>query len=650
MSTPFSPRWVAFVVSAAMLLVFAVACGETKTIEVPGETVVVTKDVIKEVQVPGETVVVEKEVVKIVAGPERVVITEVQVPGKKYVTDPTTGKVVSAPEYGGTLTIRQESSAPSSDPWIDFHAGQLLDGVSERMAISDWGLHRSVYNQMSGEPPMAAIRGELVESWEIIDPLTTVYHIRKGVQWHDKAPMNGRALTAEDIEYSWHRLLGISDKYGFTEGPSSSGILKDMPIESITATDENTLVWKLSEPFFDAQRQILVNYAFWTQPREVIEEHGDYTDWKTVVGTGPWMITDMVRDSVLTYSKNPSYWGFDEKYPDNRLPYFDEVKALTMGEEAEIAALRTGKLDGSLFGSAGLDLDEAIKIKKSNPEMTMWPYAYRSVTSFAMNVSKRPFDDIRVRHAMQMALNLREVNETIYSGLGIEKPYSMLGEGAGGFYTPFEQWPEELQGFYTYNQEAAEKLLDEAGYPRGKDGIRFTTKYWNSPDKNNGQPLDLEIVAVDYWDEIGVKVEFDQAVDKSAHNAMKRGLEGAKLDGMASQPWGYNAPPMLILFHHAHSKGAYNYMRLRDEEYDGLVDAATDATTAEEQERLGNEANMRLAELHVVLWYLKVPTYAVAQPWLAGYNGEYSLSAMRTKGSFYARIWNDWDLKEALGY
>ena len=218
----------------------------------------------------------------------------------------------------------------------------------------------------------------------------------------------------------------------------------------------------------------------------------------------------MVRDSYVSYSKNPSYWGFDEKFLSNRLPYFDEVKALQMSEEAEIAALRTVKLDASLFGSSDLDLDEALKLQKSNPEMTMWPYSYRSVTSIVMNVSQPPFDNVMVRHAMQMALNLREVNETIYSGMGIEKPYAMLGEASGGCYKPFEQWPEELPYYFTYNPKAAEEILDEAGYPRGDDGIRFKTKYWNAPTKNNGQPRDLAIAAAHYFSQIGVEVEIDQ--------------------------------------------------------------------------------------------------------------------------------------------
>ena len=103
MLTSTSLRWLVVAVSAAILLAVAAACS-TETIEVPGETVVVEKEVIKEVMVPGETIVVEKEVVKTVAGPERVVVKEVVV-GGEYVTDPATGKSVQKPRYGGTITV-----------------------------------------------------------------------------------------------------------------------------------------------------------------------------------------------------------------------------------------------------------------------------------------------------------------------------------------------------------------------------------------------------------------------------------------------------------------------------------------------------------------------------------------------------------------
>ena len=61
-------------------------------------------------------------------------------------------------------------------------------------------------------------------------------------------------------------------------------------------------------------------------PPEVIEEHGDVTDWRNLVGTGPFELTDWTEGSSITYSKNPGYWGYDEKYPENRLPYVDTLR------------------------------------------------------------------------------------------------------------------------------------------------------------------------------------------------------------------------------------------------------------------------------------------------------------------------------------
>ncbi len=70
------------------------------------------------------------------------------------------------------------------------------------------------------------------------------------------------------------------------------------------------------------------------QPPEVIEEHGDMKDWRNLVGTGPFELTDTVPGTSITWTKNPNYWGYDEKYPENRLPYIDELKALVITETA----------------------------------------------------------------------------------------------------------------------------------------------------------------------------------------------------------------------------------------------------------------------------------------------------------------------------
>ena len=334
---------------------------------------------------------------------------------KKYVTDPTTGKVVSAPEYGGTLTWARISEPPTSDSW--FSGGTVLtSGVVQRLAIADWGVDRSVFNLKSMFVPMSNIKGVLAESWETPDDTTIIFHIRKGVRWHNKAPVNGRELTADDVVYNWQRLMGLGK---FSEAGPTPAHRFSARFESVTATDDWTVVFKLEKPSLAGLSDILLNSRAAINSPEVIEEHGDVADWRNMVGTGPFMLTDFTDDVSITWIKNPDYWGFDEKYPENRLPYVDETIAVIMKDEAtRIAALRTGVVDAlENSGSAQIgSIDAAERLKETNPELVFWGFSIRSETSGAFNTTKPPFDDIRVRHAMQMALDLETINNTYYKG------------------------------------------------------------------------------------------------------------------------------------------------------------------------------------------------------------------------------------------
>ena len=144
--------------------------------------------------------------------------------------------------------------------------------------------------------------------------------------------MNGRALTAKDIEYNYHRYLALGS--GFTEpSPWELSGVKSLPWESITATDDATVVMKLKEPTLPALVTIL-DAAIFMLPPEVIRQYGNAKDWRNFVGTGPYSLTDWVEGSSMTWTKNPDYWGYDEKYPQNRLPYVDELRSQIIKEEA----------------------------------------------------------------------------------------------------------------------------------------------------------------------------------------------------------------------------------------------------------------------------------------------------------------------------
>ena len=140
-------------------------------------------------------------------------------------------------------------------------------------------------------------------SWEQPDPLTVILHVRPGVYWHDKAPMNGRELIADDFVYNFHRVTGTGS--GFTEPAQYAEFMGYGVIESITATDKHTVEFKLKEdvtgktwyPGLNIAQQIANGYYSDIQPPEVIEEHGDTKDWRNLVGTGPFMLTDLVLES-----------------------------------------------------------------------------------------------------------------------------------------------------------------------------------------------------------------------------------------------------------------------------------------------------------------------------------------------------------------
>ena len=90
-------------------------------------------------------------------------------------------------------------------------------------------------------------------------------------------------------------------------------------------------------------RAILAQANIWILPPEVIEQYGDYTDWRNVVGTGPFMLTDYVEGVSMTRTRNPNYHDFDEKYPENRLPTWRGRRALQGHPRTSICCVRSAR-------------------------------------------------------------------------------------------------------------------------------------------------------------------------------------------------------------------------------------------------------------------------------------------------------------------
>ena len=559
---------------------------------------------------------------------------------KKYVTDPSTGKVVTAPEYGGTITVarKEEPVGPDvvvSGPW----AGAYTDGVLERLAMGDWATPRDKWDFQFLNVPTHTI-GSLAESWSQPDPLTYIVNVRQGVRWHDKAPMNGRELTADDIVYNYHRILGLGS--GFTE-PSefASNSFQGMQFESITATDKWTVAFKLKELNLGALAGILDGNMASIYPPEVIKEHGDVTDWRNLVGTGPMMLTDWTEGSSITWDKNPDYRGYDEKYPENRLPYVDRLRALVMPEVAtQLAALRSGTVDylGPIMETQIRSLDQIESLQRTNPEFVIYSDTTYSTNSFGPNVQLPPFDDIRVRKAMQMALDLETINNTYYKGYADMVPQGIVNDSMTDVVTQFEEWPEDVKKVFDYDPEGAEALLDEAGYPRGADGIRFKTELLHL------ERYDLNYVqlAVSYWKNIGIDVEID--VQPAPPFASRR-KEG-DFDIISAEAAGIWFP--LVMTARYTTGITWNSSNVNDPVYEAMFEAGGAATTLEEQIRIAGELNQYAIEKFWLIWGGAAPQYFTVQPWIIGFNGEKMLGNGQ-RNAVFARLWIDSELKEAMG-
>ena len=553
---------------------------------------------------------------------------------KKYVTDPTNGKVYTAPEYGGTLTYGAAFEPPNSDAMVGgIGAGSAASGVVEKLGIANWGIDRSVNNLANEFLLEDHFTGALAERWDIPDPTTYIFHIRQGVRWHDKAPMNGRELTAEDVVYNLNR-------WRTTDQGSR---LDELTYESITATGRYTVEVKLVDPPVDALLVLIDDNLGFVNAPEAIEQHGDVADWRNLVGTGPFMLTDWVDGTAITWVKNPDYWGHDEKYPENRLPYIDELVRLIMPDQAtRISAMRAGQIDYLGHNGHGqfFTVDPVDSLQRTNPELRVNAYYMQAQESAGFNVTKPPFDDIRVRHAIQMAVDLDTIDNTYYKGLLRPEPMGSINP-ATGFAIPYAEWPEEVKQYYRYDPEAAEKLLDEAGYPRGADGIRFTMGHIIENPTSVGHS---EIVQ-GYLAEIGVETEIRYQDWPTIAASFQGGV--GEYDGILA--WGQGTPyrPLIILGGPS-SGHPENVPGLSDPEYDALIEGLKVAATAEEYQRLAREADYWLVKNHIFMWAGLNPRFNVTQPWVQGFDGDFYMGVWN-KNAVYPRLWIDQALKSEMG-
>jgi len=458
--------------------------------------------------------------------------------------------------------------------------------------------------------------GSLAESWEIPDDHTVIFHIRQGVHWHDKPPVNGRELIADDFVYSYLRNYNTKGTWHYTQWPREL-----VDALEVTAPDKYTVVVKAPSPVAAEILRVGGNWEF-VVPREMVELHGDMTDWRNSCGTGPFELVDYVNMSSATFVRNPNYW---QKHPwfGDQLPYVDSMKWLIISDlSTRVAALRTGKIL-----ALGVTWDEAEALIRTNPELKWKENPPRGSYIIGMRTDKPelPFKDTRVRQALNLAFNNQAVIDDYYSGYAemIDYPVSNYPENRL-MYTPLEELPEVAQELYGYHPEKAKQLLAEAGYPNG-----FTTSIICTATQ-----VDLLSIVKDNWEKIGVILNLEvREVPVYRSIDYRRSFEEMFMGTSISywpRSWNNFIPENYL-----------NNSMIDDPVMNEAIQYWVDNSIDWEGcNRVAKEAFLHAFEQ---AWYVPIPaaySFTFWQPWFKGYHGQ----------TFLHYTWIDQELKKEMGH
>lgn len=354
---------------------------------------------------------------------------------------PGAASAQDGPRHGGKVTINVHADAPNFDPLAstEFAVHSRLGLALNRLI--EWSTGPDIsYGEFIPKPALA-------ESWDISeDGLTYTFHLREGVVWQDIAPVSGRAFTSADV---------LATYQAMQEGGVQRGLLSD--VASITAPDDHTIVLTLSQPNV-VLLQNLAHQNMWILPTEAFD--GGYDRNTTVIGTGPWILREDQPGVVTRYVRNPAYFGTGET--GEQLPYLDEVDILPMRDlNARIMAFRSGQVD-IWFGP--LNLTQMEGLKQAVPDMKDIQTVANTQTEFYLNPSFEPFSDLRVRQAVNLAIDRMGLGEVVRGGGGIG---GVVGPALAAQTLPEE---ERIALYGTPDHDRARELLAEAGYP---DGFSF---------------------------------------------------------------------------------------------------------------------------------------------------------------------------------
>ena len=529
------------------------------------------------------------------------------------------------PLRGGTLNYAISGSTTSFDPFL-------------QSDLSTHAFIQPAYNglvkfDIAGE----AVVPDLAESWKLEDSLTLVFNLRQGVSFHDGAP-----FTAKQAAFSIHRALNPL--------PGTTSLVRPflVPISSVEAVGDYTLrlstdrpwasaLTRLAHPFLRMIPEHVANRSPLPTPPPPKPTPIPTGMRDVVLGTGPFQFVSYDPEAGGRLTRNPDYW-------ERGKPYLDALRLhILPDKKTALAGTRTGFIDLYL---GPVDPEDLSGLRKSLPMLIGWRFQdLVAGPEVVLNLTKAPFDDLRVRKALRLAVD----SEAMYKAHHNKGPLafnSPMGLTQWGLLQRELALRPESGPPLSLRIETAKGLLAQAGVEEGFSVTVIVGHSEPDSERTGGQGLKARILAENLR---ALELEV-QVVEKPVPGEFQTDLLLLRYDVAVVETEfdGHPDPDGLKLFWK--SRGSRNYSAYSDPGLDALLERQSIVLSEQERRELVREAQERILDSYAA-FYLPLalpseesPAMGIMHPWVRGFR--YDWSGAEFNNLRFDEVWLDAAVKK----